>query len=504
MECQRHSSCKIINCYYGTWANYRPGDGKFEATDINPSHLCTHVSHSSLALHRLGVSGIAHGKIINCYYGTWANYRAGDGKFEATDINPHLCTHVSYSFFGITPAGEFQSLDTWLDNDLGFISKTIALKRINPKLKILAVVGGWNEGSTKYSNMAADAIKRQVFIQSSLKFILKHGFDGLDLDWEYPALRGGRPQDKVNFVTLLKEIREAFKPHNLELGIAVSASAETARISYDIPNIAKQVDFINVMTYDFATSWDGKLGFNAPLMGQGENNVKSAINYWLQQGAPAKKLILGLAFYGRTFALSNLQQITVGAPSTGPGIPGPYTREGGFMGYNEICSLEKSWNYKYSTEHEVPIIYNSNQWIGYDNVQSLVKKVDYANAKNLGGVMIWSIETDDFRGRCGSKYPLLNAVNNQLGNTQGGNDVEVEVPQEPSEPSSPPTKPEPKPEQPTASDCSVDGFIVDANDCSVYYQCAGGVPYKFACSPGLYFDQTVSACNWAKSVQCNN
>ncbi|TMW40262.1 hypothetical protein DOY81_014658, partial [Sarcophaga bullata] len=291
------------------------------------------------------VSGIAHGKIVNCYYGTWANYRPGDGKFEATDINPHLCTHVSYS----SSLVNFKVLDTCLDNDLG---------------------------STKYSNMAADAIKRQVFIQSSLKFILKHGFDGLDLDWEYPAQRGGRPQDKVNFVTLLKEIREAFKPHNLELGVAVGASAETARNSYDIPNIAKQVDFINVMTYDFATSWDGILGFNAPLMGQGENNVKSAINYWLQQGAPAEKLILGLAFYGRTFALSNLQQITVGAPSTGPGIPGPYTREGGFMGYNEICSLEKSWNYKYSSEHEVPFIYNSNQWIGYDNVQSLVKKVD--------------------------------------------------------------------------------------------------------------------------------
>ena len=59
------------------------------------------------------------GKIVNCYYGTWANYRPGDGKFEPTDINPHLCTHLSYSFFGITPAGEFQSLDTWLDNDLG-------------------------------------------------------------------------------------------------------------------------------------------------------------------------------------------------------------------------------------------------------------------------------------------------------------------------------------------------------------------------------------------------
>lgn len=84
------------------------------------------------------------------------------------------------------------------------------MKRLNPNLKVLAVVGGWNEGSTKYSAMAGDANKRQVFIQSTLEFILEHGFDGLDLDWEYPGQRGGSAQDKINFVTLLKEIQTAY------------------------------------------------------------------------------------------------------------------------------------------------------------------------------------------------------------------------------------------------------------------------------------------------------
>jgi len=94
-------------------------------------------------------------------------------------------------------------------HDAGFISKTIALKQKNPKLKIVAVVGGWNEGSEKYSAMAADPSKRSRFISSTLAFIRQHGFDGLDLDWEYPAQRGGGPQDKQNFVTLLREIKEA-------------------------------------------------------------------------------------------------------------------------------------------------------------------------------------------------------------------------------------------------------------------------------------------------------
>lgn len=90
----------------------------------------------------------------------------------------------------------------------GFISQTIALKQRNPKLKILAVVGGWNEGSTKYSAMAADPAKRATFVSSTLAFIQQHGFDGLDLDWEYPAQRGGSAADKQNFVTLLREIKE--------------------------------------------------------------------------------------------------------------------------------------------------------------------------------------------------------------------------------------------------------------------------------------------------------
>lgn len=71
------------------------------------------------------------------------------------------------------------------------------------------MVGGWNEGSTKYSAMAADPAKRATFISSTLSFIRQYGFDGLDLDWEYPGQRGGAPEDRVNFVTLLREIKQA-------------------------------------------------------------------------------------------------------------------------------------------------------------------------------------------------------------------------------------------------------------------------------------------------------
>jgi len=176
---------EVINCYWGTWANYRSGDGKFTPSNIDPF------------------------RIVNCYWGTWANYRSGNGKFDVSNIDAGLCTHLSYSFFGINDNGEIQSLDTWLDYDLGFISQAVGLKNQNSNLKVLAVVGGWNEGSTKYSSMSGDWYKRQNFINSALNLLRNHGFDGLDLDWEYPNQRGGNWDDRSNFVTLLRELKEA-------------------------------------------------------------------------------------------------------------------------------------------------------------------------------------------------------------------------------------------------------------------------------------------------------
>lgn len=78
------------------------------------------------------------------------------------------------------------------------------MREKNPELKTLIAIGGWNEGSLKYSQMAGDSSKRATFVQSVVSFLGKYGFNGLDIDWEYPANRGGSPGDKENFVLLLK------------------------------------------------------------------------------------------------------------------------------------------------------------------------------------------------------------------------------------------------------------------------------------------------------------
>ncbi|XP_017092476.2 probable chitinase 2 [Drosophila bipectinata] len=342
--------------------------------------------------------------IINCYWGTWAYYRTGDGKFDASNINPRLCTHLSYSFFGINDSGEIVSLDTWLDYDLGFISKAVGLKRQNPSLKVLAVVGGWNQGSIKYSSMAGDKHKRQNFVKSAVNLLSKNGFDGLDLDWEYPSQRGGNSHDRANFVTLLRELKKAFDPRGYQLTIAVGAGEKIASVSYDIANIVPYVKFINLMTYDFATASDGKTGFNSPLMA-----IENSIIFWLNHGAPANKLVLGVGTYGRTFQLSDASQNKPGARCLGGGSAGTYTRESGFLGYNEIC-LNK-WKTIFDNKNDSPYAFSGDQWVSFDNEFSVELKMYSAFSHGLAGVMIWSLETDDFRGKCGQSYPLLKTIN---------------------------------------------------------------------------------------------
>ena len=81
-----------------------------------------------------------------------------------------------------------------------------ATKAKNPNLKTLLAVGGWTLGSAPFSTIVSSSALRKNFATTSAAFLRTYGFDGLDLDWEYPVLRGGAPSDKDNFILLLKVI----------------------------------------------------------------------------------------------------------------------------------------------------------------------------------------------------------------------------------------------------------------------------------------------------------
>ncbi|KAF5270886.1 hypothetical protein FQR65_LT05403 [Abscondita terminalis] len=357
-------------------------------------------------------------KKIVCYYGSWAVYRPGAGKYSIEDINPNLCTHLVYGFAGVETNGNIKVLDPWNDIDLQGYIRFNRLKQQNPSLKTLIAVGGWNEGSPKYSVIAANAQYRQNFVNSAINLMNQYNFDGLDLDWEYPAQRGGALADKVNFVILLEDFRKAFGTRYL-LTIAVGATAQMIEISYNVPRISNAVDFINVMTYDLRGAFDPVTGANAGLYSSSPSDyltVSYCISSWISQGAPLNKIIMGIPIYGRSFTLQSSSQNYVGAPAVGPGHAGPYTQEPGMLGYNEICELLQSnqWTLKWDDVQKVPYMYNGNQWVSYDNQLSVTEKVKFINSRGLGGAMVWSIETDPLTIAGCPRNPILNTIKQNL------------------------------------------------------------------------------------------
>jgi len=379
----------------------------------------------------------SHNKKVVCYWGTWANYRPEQGKFTPDNIDPTLCTHLIYSFAGLENHNwTIKSLDPWMDLEDGLkgFRKTTDLKLTHPHLKVTLAIGGWNEGSEKYSKMAADPAARKYFASSALNFIKKHKFDGLDLDWEYPGKRGGSAEDKENFIRLIQDLRKVFKPQGLMLTAAIGAAPDTIDAAYDIERMYKYLDYVHVMCYDYHGKWDKKTGHNSPLMPRPDEtgndltlNVDYTLQYMIQLGATPEKTVLGVPFYGRAYSLLNPAVNDIGAPAKKDiSFKGPYTREDGFLGYNEICLQQKqdvgqTWNVQWDEYYKAPFMFRGDQWLSYDNERSIQSKSEYAYDQGLAGVMVWSIDTDDFLGMCnGPKFPLLRTINHALHMREAG------------------------------------------------------------------------------------
>ncbi|EDW91309.1 chitinase-3-like protein 1 [Drosophila yakuba] len=448
-------------------------------------------------------------KNVVCYQGTWSVYRPGQGKFGVEDIDPFLCTHLIYAFLGIEETGQLRVIDAYLDleenSGRGNIKSFNALKLKNPVLKTLVAVGGWNEGSKRFSLVARDPLKRAKFVDDVVRFLQRHGFDGLDLDWEYPGQRHSlENDDRSNYITFLKELKEGLEPFGFLLSAAVGSAQFSAEISYDIPAIVPYLDLINVMAYDLHGPWDKVVGINAPLYAaesdasdstgrQQQLNVDAVVKYWLLAGAPAEKLILGVPFYGRSFTLANAEDNQPGAPHIGKGIAGNFSREPGVLGYNELCEMMKleEWTQKWEATQQVPYAYRQRQWVGYEDPRSLALKAQYVMDHHLGGIMVWSLESDDFRGTCGQQpFPLLHEINRVLfgGNTPSGLTTESN-----------------KETTSKGFSCPADaleGYVRDPDNCSKFYYCSGGKTHNFDCPIGLNFDLNTNRCDYSGSVKC--
>ncbi|XP_078500828.1 chitotriosidase-1-like [Lissotriton helveticus] len=411
-----------------------------------------------------------------CYYTNWAQYRPGVASFTPQNIDPNLCTHLIYSFAGISSS---HKLNTSQWNDEQLFEDFNRLKTKNPGLKTLLSVGGWLLGTKPFTDMVSTDINRKAFVDSVPLFLRNHDFDGLELNWQFPGSRGSPPEDKTRFTVLIQELSKEFHEEavrsgrdRLLLSAAVASERGTVISGYEISAISRDLDFINVQTFDFHGYWQNRTGHVSPLYRDRQrtaslphSSVDSAMRYWRDNGAPAEKLILGVPFYGQTFKLSS-SDTGVGAPISGHGAVSPYITEGSMWPYYEICKFRNEATTVWIEEQKVPYSFKGAEWVGYDNTESIKLKVEYLKAKGFGGAMVWALDMDDFTGTfCDKgKYPLLQALHAEL--------------------------------NPGWCSNKADDLYEDPQNPAKFYICTTQKGQSFFCPQGMLFFKACKCCNW--------
>ena len=282
-------------------------------------------------------------------------------------------THINWAF-AVVKEGR-GSVDHWKNGDA-----VRAFNKTKGHLKSILSVGGWGAGG--FSNACLTPEGRELLAQSLVDIANDYGFDGIDMDWEYPGVSAAgidaSPEhDKQNFVELIRLLREKQKPGAI---VSMAAGTTTKIIEHlDFPELLKYMDFINLMTYDLCP-WD-RVGYHTALAQAAEGVAR-----FVDAGWPAARLTLGAAFYGRIYKDCD----GYGAPISQGSIPGwiSYTKikeRGHGPGYNQYDETAQTAFFYDTTTRE---------FASYDNPRSLAAKVAYVQENALAGLMFWEYSYD--------------------------------------------------------------------------------------------------------------
>ena len=349
----------------------------------------------------------ASARIVAGYYPEWRRW-----SYPPSAIPLEHLTHVVYCF-------AFPNADGTLSYPQGFFDPVPDLeKRVHAAGKKLLISIGGALDSEGFAPMAANAAARARFVSLITGLCLSNRFDGVDLDWEFPASAA----EGTNLTQLVREIRAHWNQAapQLMLTLAIGPTDWSAKY-FDVAGLHPLLDWIDVMTYCYYGSWSGRAGHNAPLYSDPADPLKAgsadqSIREYFhgKRGVPLEKMALGIPFYGLTYTgTTQLYAVASGGAATF---------------YRNVVNLD--YAYRWDGVAQVPYLVsplNGGTIVPFDDPSSVRLKAQYAKSLGLAGVAIWELSQDAVAV---GNQPLLAAI--------GG---EMLAPEEPPPPPPPPAEP---------------------------------------------------------------
>ncbi|KAL1867744.1 hypothetical protein VTK73DRAFT_4029 [Phialemonium thermophilum] len=343
------------------------------------------------------------GRVIG-YYEGWSLENACD-TMAPEDIPLGIYTHINFAFGYIDPSTyRVSSMDATTGS---LYSRVTALKARNRGLQVWISVGGWSftdPGPTArtFSELAASEAAQAAFFASIISFMSSNNFDGIDIDWEYPAAddRNGSPEDFQNFPSFLRNLRAALNASGFKFGLSITLPSSYWYMQhFDIVAIDPIVDYLNLMTYDLHGTWDSTDPFIGPLALAHTNltEINQSLDLLWRNHINPTKVNMGIGFYGRSFTMKSSSCLAAGCEFTGGGNAGPCTQSSGILSDIEIREvIAAGARVELDPVAAVKIVtWDSNQWVSYDDQETLKMKVDFGNNLCIGGMIIWAIDLDD-------------------------------------------------------------------------------------------------------------
>jgi chitinase len=316
-------------------------------------------------------------------------YYMGDGS-DLARYNFSQLTHVIYSFLHLN--GNQLAFDSETDKEA--FRRLIALKKDHPQLKVLLSLGGWG-GCETCSDIFSSAENRLAFAESTLALLKEYQADGLDLDWEYPVLpsvpgHAYGPHDKPNFTELVKLLREKMGK-DYELSFAAGGFEAYVTLAVDWDAIMPLLDNVNLMSYDIVNGGTPHTGHHTALYSTPEqkDSTDHAVQLLLKKGIAPEKIVIGAAFYARTW--KDVANTNNGLYQPGTHIDGIHFKDYATQ-FTQANGYESFWD----DVAKAAYVYNAKDRVfaTFDDKRSIKEKMQYVKQHKLVGIMFWQLPHD--------------------------------------------------------------------------------------------------------------